>query len=213
MSTPGTASPTAMLTDLLDLGIQLGRDMLAALRTDQPATHSVDVLRRGVATAPVGRLLPAMQTCGCDIPPPCWMPRDLGQVVSHGCPGAKAQLRFRVTNCGPGDRTVTVEPRGAGAKLVVVDPASVQLGTYEQGTVTASMDIPDQGATSVDTLLWVHGCREHVLRWRVEVSDAGCSSVHELDVEDCPDYVHHWYDHFYCARPCGHAGTITPSHG
>ena len=24
----------------------------------------------------------------------------------------------------------------------------------------------------------------------------------ELTVEDCPDLVHHWYDHFYCPRPC-----------
>jgi hypothetical protein len=21
-------------------------------------------------------------------------------------------------------------------------------------------------------------------------------------VEDCPDLIHHWYDHFYCPRPC-----------
>jgi hypothetical protein len=23
-------------------------------------------------------------------------------------------------------------------------------------------------------------------------------------VEDCPDLLHHWYDHFYCNRPCTH---------
>jgi hypothetical protein len=21
-------------------------------------------------------------------------------------------------------------------------------------------------------------------------------------VDDCPDYQHHWYDHFYCHRHC-----------
>jgi hypothetical protein len=23
-----------------------------------------------------------------------------------------------------------------------------------------------------------------------------------VEVEDCPDLIHHWYDHFYCDRPC-----------
>jgi hypothetical protein len=24
----------------------------------------------------------------------------------------------------------------------------------------------------------------------------------EVEIEDCPDLIHHWYDHFYCERPC-----------
>jgi hypothetical protein len=199
------ASTTTMITDMLDLGIRMGRDVLSALRSDRPATSSLDVLRSGVASLPLSGLMPSMQTCCCAIPPPCWMPRDLGRVVSHGCPGAKAQLRLRVTNDGLGARTITADATGAGASMVTLDPASLVLGTFEQGTVTATVTIPDQGGSAVETLVWIHGCRDHVVRWCIEVSDAGCSSLHEVDVSDCPDLIHHWYDHFYCARPCSNS--------
>jgi hypothetical protein len=52
--------------------------------------------------------------------------------------------------------------------------------------------------------VWIHGCVEHAVRWTVRVAGRGGDSCNELDIDDCPDYVHHWYDHFYCARPCGH---------
>ena len=30
--------------------------------------------------------------CGCEIPPPCWMPQPLGEYTSEACPGSKAVL-------------------------------------------------------------------------------------------------------------------------
>jgi hypothetical protein len=24
----------------------------------------------------------------------------------------------------------------------------------------------------------------------------------EVEINDCPDMIHHWYDHFYCHRHC-----------
>jgi len=40
----------------------------------------------------------------------------------------------------------------------------------------------------------------------------------DIEIEDCPDLIHHWYDHFYCPRPCLggtglSTGTGTVSHG
>jgi hypothetical protein len=199
-------STTTIITDMLDLGVRMGRDVLTALRSDRPATSALNVLRSDAANIPLSGLMPSMRTCGCcEIPPPCWMPRELCRVVSHGCAGAKAQLRLRITNGGLGTRTITVEATGASAGMVTIDSPSLVLGTFEQGTVTASVTIPDQGASAVDVLLWVHGCKDYVVRWCIDVSDGGCSSLHEVDVEDCPDYIHHWYDHFYCARPCNNS--------
>jgi hypothetical protein len=213
VTTDAGPSTTTMITDLLDLGVRMGREVLAALRSDQPATRSLQVIRRTAADAPLSGLMPAMQSCGCDIPPPCWMPRELGRVVSHGCPGAKASVRLLITNGGLGPRKMTVDATGAGSGQVSVDPPSLSLGTFETGSVTASVTIPEEGASATDVLLWVHGCRDHVLRWRVEVSDDGCSCLHEVDVEDAPDLIHHWYDHFYCARPCNDPGKGDHTHG
>jgi hypothetical protein len=28
------------------------------------------------------------------------------------------------------------------------------------------------------------------------------ASCPEVEVDDCPDNIHHWYDHFYCERGC-----------
>jgi hypothetical protein len=205
VSSDGNASATTIITDLLDLGVRTGREVLTALRSDQPVSRSMQVIRRNVDDVPLAGLMPARQTCGCEIPPPCWMPREIGRVVSHGCPGAKASVRLRITNAGLGARAITVEASGAGAAKVALDPASLSLGTFESAAVTASVTIPQDETSGIDALLWVHGCRDHVLRWRIEVSEDGCSCLHEVDVEDCPDLIHHWYDHFYCARPCNDA--------
>ncbi len=213
MTSDDATPTTTMITDLLDVGVQMGRDMLAAVRSAQPAARSVQVARRGAAALPLSSLMPSMQSCGCDIPPPCWMPRELGRVVSHGCPGATARVRLRITNCGLGSRSVKVAAQGSGSDKVTLDPQSLSLSTFEEGTVTASLSIPEQGSDPIDVLLWVRGCKDHVLRWRVDVSDDGCSSLHEVDVQDCPDLVHHWYDHFYCARPCDHDNKDIKPHG
>jgi hypothetical protein len=210
-----TASDT--ITEMLDVAARMGRDVLTALRSDRPATESMRVVRSGAASFQLPSLpkslVPTMRDCGCDIPAPCWMPRDLGEVVSHGCPGATAKVRLRITNCGLGARSITAEARGSGGAKVTWDTQTLVLDTFEQGTVAASLAIPAEGDASVGALLWVRGCHDHVLRWRVEVTGSGCSSLHEVDVQDCPDLVHHWYDHFYCARPCTHAGKDDPKHG
>ena len=165
-----------------------------------------DLLAPG-AKAGIGLLesvrLPRRNTgCGCEIPPPCWAPQPLGDLVSEACPGNDAVLRLTIVNCGMESRTVKVAATNAAVK---VSPPSVALGPYEEEVVTLSLPVP-AGATKGQTqksLVWVRGCKTHYLRWSVVAAASGVSCcASELTVEDCPDLVHHWYDHFYCPRPC-----------
>lgn len=138
----------------------------------------------------------------CHIPPPCWLPKSIGDVVSHVCPGATATLRVCVTNCGFSQQTVTVQaPDNSG---ITVTPASFTLGPLERACVTLTLAKPadTQSGQETEYLIWVRGCKIHYLRWTVAVSSRGACTCHEVEVDDCPDLIHHWYDHFYCRRPC-----------
>jgi hypothetical protein len=149
--------------------------------------------------------LPSRTGCGCEIPPPCWVPQPLGDRTTEACAGSKAVLRLHITNCGFKGRTIQV---AATNKAVKVAPASLALGPLEDGVVVLSLDVPEgatQGQTQ-KTLVFVRGCKDHYLRWTVEVAGPSASCSTDLELEDCPDLVHHWYDHFYCQRPCLHRG-------
>ena len=140
--------------------------------------------------------------CGCDIPPPCWVPQPLGDVESEACPGNNALLRLTITNCGMASRTIKVTATNAA---VTVEPDSLNLGPLEEGEFNVSLAVP-AGATKGQTqksLVWIDGCKRHYLRWTVEAADAWVScSADAVEIDDCPDLIHHWYDHFYCQRPC-----------
>jgi hypothetical protein len=140
--------------------------------------------------------------CGCEIPPPCWAPQPLGDVESEACPGNNGVLRLVITNCGMTTRAIKVTATNAA---VNVEPAALTLGPQEEGVVALTLAVP-AGATTGQTqksLVWIHGCKEHFLRWTVVAAEAGVScSPDDVELEDCPDLIHHWYDHFYCQRPC-----------
>jgi hypothetical protein len=192
------AGLSQVLTDLIDQGVRMGADLL-------------DTLGRG----PLGQLASSIQktpvlprSCGCDIPPPCWMPKPLGDLVSHVCPGGAATIRLLVTNCSITPRAVQVLVAGKDAAKVTVTPAAATIGPMERAAFVATLAIAGDAAEceSHEVLLWVRGCHLHYLRWRVDVRSRGGHACHEVDVQDCPDLVHHWYDHFYCQRPCPQAG-------
>lgn len=197
--TAGSDSIVGALADLIDHSARVGRELFEALVSDpvqrarEMAPHSATL-----ATA-AGRQI---RGCGCDIPPPCWMPEHLGNLTSHVCPGATANVCLRITNCGTSPREVTVTAGGPQGQLVTIDPPSIALAPLDSGTVTATVTAPDQKGQPLHAQIWVHGCRDHMLHWTVDVSSRGCSCTHEIDIEDCPDLIHHWYDHFYCERPC-----------
>jgi hypothetical protein len=135
--------------------------------------------------------------CSCEIPPPCWYPRHAGDVRSHVCPGGRAVLRIRVTNCGPRSARFTV--RGAEKSSLEIEHPTLELGAMQRGTAVVKLDVTVE---EQEHLIWVQGCHDHYIRWTVNETTRSGDACHEIDVSDCPDYLHHWYDHFYCAHPC-----------
>jgi hypothetical protein len=131
------------------------------------------------------------------------MPEPLCGVGSEGCPGGEARVRLRIANCGPAARRIRVQALGDPAGLAV-SPPDLNLGPYQRGFVVVSVTIPAAAAKGEERefVLMVRGCRDHVLRWTVRASTSEACSCDTVEVEDCPDLIHHWYDHFYCARGC-----------
>ena len=122
---------------------------------------------------------------------------------SEACPGNKALLRLTITNCGMTARTIKVTATNAA---VTVEPASLNLGPMEEGEVNAlarcsggSDEGPDAEEPRLDPRL--QGALP-------PLDGRGCGRLGQVlatdavEVEDCPDLIHHWYDHFYCQRPC-----------
>jgi hypothetical protein len=179
------------LCALLAAEVRLGRELLEAVGLPVPDLPS---LRRASRRLSRG--------C-CDIPPPCWMPRPLGECVSAAPQCRRACVRLRVTNCDRTRRVVRMDVQGASWQVSVTPPELV-LGPFQRGTVEVCVQVPDtaRDGETHEMLVWVRGCREHYLRWTVRVGACASESCHEVAVEDCPDHLHHWYDHFYCARRC-----------
>jgi hypothetical protein len=192
--------PSALM-NVFNAQMRLGADLFESM-VGQPAPR--------LDTASLGRAFGQRATgChprsgSCTIPPPCWMPQPLGECVSHVTQCNTACIRIVVTNCDRTRRTVTAHATGKSAQKVTISPPSLDLGPMERDTITACVAIPDDAKNGdrIESLLWVRGCKEYYLRWTVSVGTVGMDSCHEIEVCDCPDYVHHWYDHFYCVRPC-----------
>jgi hypothetical protein len=191
-----------MLTELLAKGAQLGRAALTSVAGGGPAVTEV-------LTRPARRMLGG----SCEIPTPCWMPQELGKLTSYVCGGGTASLHVAVTNCDDEPRIVKAEVTGTTAKADI-QPGQLSLGPMEEGVITVSLMVPEDAvkAEPLRALVWIRGCKVHFLRWTVKMSAIASDSAHEVRVEDCPDLIHHWYDHFYCVRPCRHQGQRTPIH-
>lgn len=179
------------------------REVMSAARTflSDASRIGQDLVDSAIAT---GSKLAPRRGSSCDIPEPCWMPQRLDKVSSYVCPGARATLRVRLTNCGLGERTIRVfTPYD---DRVQISPESVSLKLYESGVVNLAFDVPadNQTGTKQTILVAVEGCKTYVLDWQVAVERRGSDSCHEIEIDDCPDLIHHWYDHFYCMRSCSH---------
>jgi hypothetical protein len=137
----------------------------------------------------------------CEIPPPCWAPQPLGTVTTRACPGTKAVVRLDIANTDMVGRTIDVKTTGGSATAT---PAALVLGPLEEGLVVVSYDVPptDADGTTRKLIVWVDGCQRHYLRWTVVSTCQGQDCCAEVGVEDGPDLIHHWYDHFYCQRDC-----------
>lgn len=193
---------TESLGDLLQVGTKLGMDLLDVLvsRGSGMMSQLTASTRCRSCGSPAGS-----RGCNCHIPPPCWAPLPLGEIRSHVCPGGTAVIRFCIENCGTATRQYRAEVAGAPAG-VTVSPHTLTLGPMERGVVAVSATVAASAKTgeSHEYLIWIRGCREHYLRWTVAASNRGTDCCHEIVVEDCPDLIHHWYDHFYCEHRCEH---------
>lgn len=185
---------------LIEQSTQLGVDLLNSFSTAASSSGLSSALP-SLNLSSMKMQMPSLQGCGCHIPPPCWMPRSAGRVVSHVCPGSSASLRICVTNCGAVQRTITFDD--GGKNTITFQPASLTLGPLDTGCVTATLSGSGECDSEQPAIVWIRGCNEHYIRWTVKTVKRGATcACHELSIEDCPDYIHHWYDHFYCPRPC-----------
>lgn len=194
---------TTTLTDLLNQTFAASLDVLKAFSqasADLTSQIGPQIKSLNLPALNLPSLnLPKLGGC-CEIPPPCWMPRRLTPVTSHVCPGATASVCFQIENCGIQSRTITVQ----ADQNATVSPASLTLEPFQRGVITVSYTVPagSNNGDSTEIRVFVLGCKSYFLRWTVQTSTRGCACCHEIDIEDCPDLIHHWYDHFYCQRPC-----------
>lgn len=168
-----------------------------------------------------GIQMPKGSSC-CTVPEPCWMPLSLGEFRCQLKPGDTGTVCLVVTNGDFRPHSYQFAATGKSASHVTFSQAGAVLGPKERIAVTATFTVPrdhkDEGkgeedcrCLDHDVLLWVRGCRNHYLRWTVDETAQSKACCHEVAVADDPDYVLHWYDHFYVARPClGGAVLQTP---
>lgn len=178
--------------DVVGAQFRIGRDFVQSMTGIQlPEASSLSDM-----------LTKAKPRPACHIPPPCWMPQPLGCCTSHISECKSATLRFVITNCSPTQRTISVTAQGL--PNVTITPVQVSLGPLERAKVEVVFPAPSGAATGTEYegIVRVNGCRDWYLRWTVSIGTVGVDCAHEIKVDDCPDYLHHWYDHFYCPRPC-----------
>ena len=151
-------------------------------------------------------------SCSCEIPEPCWMPKDLGEAHCTLAPGETGEVRITITNDDFRAHPVTLQAAGDGAANVSFSQANLNLGPKQRAQVTARYTVPQQvkEGEQDDLVVWVRGCADHYFRWRIKVARCGKVCCHEVEVRDGANYIVHWYDHFYCPRPCPGGGGRQP---
>jgi hypothetical protein len=198
---PSIGEAVMLVRNLFGHSAQIGMGILGALGQGSSKSLCESVQGR----TPFG----ALGGCDtCEVPPPCWEPQPLGQVTSFVAPGGQATIRFRVTNCGFNGRTITFDSIKPVLGLTF-SPPSLSLGPLERGVVSATVQIPaaEKQGEEHELVLLVRGCKNYYLRWVIKVAACGVDMCNEVEVNDCPDMIHHWYDHFYCRRHCQEQGT------
>jgi hypothetical protein len=184
------------LKSLLDAQLQLGSEMLKMVSAPGGVLDKLSNLK-----------VPQIKRC-CDIPPPCWMPLSLGEICCQMPAGDTGTVCLVVTNGDFRAHNYEFAATGKSASAVSFSTASVTLGPKERVAVTATFTMPTNKAAQDcrcignEVLIWVRGCRDHYLRWVVEEAATSSPCCAEVAVNDDPDYVLHWYDHFYTLRPC-----------
>jgi hypothetical protein len=140
----------------------------------------------------------------CRIPTPCWLPQPAGKCELTLAPGDSGVIRLTVDNCEWSARTFLVTSTGTLAGMVTIAPTTFLLHPLEEQLVLVKVSVPATAhpGTRVIGPVIVRGCRLHAVKVVVRVAAATVPSECTPHVHDCADNIHHWYDHFYCPRPC-----------
>lgn len=147
---------------------------------------------------------------GCHIPPPCWEPRPAGSCCLTIQPGGNATIRVHVENCSWNRQIIGITASGALAGWMKFEPTTHIVGPQERALFLVTVHVPDgmKPGMTVSGPLLIRGCMDHFARVRVNVAECAGANCCDIHVDDCQDHLHHWYDHFYCPRPC--RGRSTP---
>lgn len=192
---PASASLNA-IAQMMEASLKAGMGVLQSLYGSAPGAISGLISYAPSQTGAGG-------CCSCEIPPPCWMPLPLCEVVSYGKSGNAASITFVVTNESMATRTISFTTTTALPGLVF-SATQLVLGPMERSTLEVTYTIPATltSGPGTEILLWIHGCRLHFLRWTIKLGPVSADTNYEVCVEDGPETLHHWYDHFYCHKPC-----------
>ncbi|RDH84491.1 MAG: hypothetical protein DIZ80_03155 [endosymbiont of Galathealinum brachiosum] len=155
--------------------------------------------------------LPKSDTC-CDIPEPCWMPVQIGEICCQLRPGDVGEICFVVTNENFRAHEYSVVAAGEHGNLVHISDKLFNLGPKERRVVSAKFKMPGKSSTQerdscckcndYEAVIWVQGCQNHYLNWYLNSSEKSSECCHEVCVTDVPDNELHWYDHFHVMKPC-----------
>ena len=157
-----------------------------------------------LAAAMAGPLVQRSFSSGCEIPPPCWEPRHAGTCTLEMMPGSSATIRVHVSNCGWSRQVVAITAIGKIAGWMTFSPTTLFLDPQEVATIVVTMHLPPTASLGqrFSAPIIIRGCVDHFVRIEIAVTDCAGKSCCDVSVKDCADNIHHWYDHFYCARPC-----------
>ena len=142
--------------------------------------------------------------CGCEIPPPCWEPQPAGSCCITLTPGSTGTIRVHVSNCGWQRQILGITALGKIAGFLTFEPTTMLLGPMERATFHVTVHAPAgvKGGVSLSGPIIIRGCKDHYIKLDLIVADCAMTTCCDIVIDDCPDHVHHWYDHFYCPRPC-----------
>jgi hypothetical protein len=109
-----------------------------------------------------------------------------------------------VSNCGWNRQIVGITALGKLAGILTFEPTTLILGPMERATFLVTVHVPANVKPGVRLSgpLIIRGCLDHFAKIDVIVAECAGTNCCDISVDDCPDHIHHWYDHFYCPRPC-----------
>lgn len=190
----------------------LGKMISAQLALGKEALKLVGESYNSALSGVKGMKVPGGNSC-CDIPEPCWMPLNLGEICCQLCHGDVGEICFIVSNEDFRPHDYKVGATGEHGGLVGINHPQFTLGPKERRVITAKFKVPNKDSQKprdesccecddYEAVIWIEGCRNHYLRWNINTSEEHAECCHEVCVSDQPDYVLHWYDHFHVIRPC-----------